>query len=325
MSENDRRKPEDDEDESLDDLHASKDDAEASEGDADASKYDSDESEDDADASEDDDEPVEGDDPEAPPLDPAVVKRFLGSKQARDVAIAAIRRLVPKQEAEDLATDAIVRAMRAKPPRLEAVLVSWLTTIADRRAIRWLEKRKRRQKYEGAMPTKAAREDPYTGHALEDDGAGEAARAGYSPDEDDEPGEMVGDHLVRLIGGNAKELEVLGWIRERAEGKTFKQIAAERGLTEAQIANRIYRLKLKYQKPVERRRQRMMILWLLGGAVAVAVALAALLYWLLHREVRSYYKPPPAPSASSTTPSFPEGPPVSHPAPDDEERDAGDR
>jgi DNA-directed RNA polymerase specialized sigma24 family protein len=271
-------------------------------------------------ASDEDDEPVEGDDPSAPPLDPAVVHAFLASKKARDVAKAAIAKKIPAQEVGELVSQAIEDALTADPPHVEAALVSWLYKIAERRAADWLRKRKRRRKYEGAMPTQSAREDDYTGARIDDDADGEAAPAGYSPDQDDDPGEMVGDHLLRLIGGNAKELEVVGWIREHAGGKSFKQIAAERRLTEAQIANRIYRLKLKYQKPIQRRRQRMLLVWLFGGAAAVVVA-AAIVWWLFFRDEHSYYKPVTPPSANPAATAERGGPNVSHPAPDD---DAGE-
>jgi DNA-directed RNA polymerase specialized sigma24 family protein len=301
MSDNDRRRPDDDQNAPEDDANGPDEEDEGPDN---------------------DDEPVEGDDPSAPPLDRAVVERFLRSKEARDVAIAAIRKLVPKQEVEDLANDAVVRAFRATTwPSVEAALVGWLTSIARRRAIRWLEKRKRRQKYEGAMPTKGTREDAYTGAAIEDDDDGDAK--GYDPEKDGEPEDLLGDHLDRLVGDNTKDLETLGWIREHAGGKAYKAIGAERGLTEDQIASRIRRFKLKYEKPIKRRRQRMLLLWLGGGAAAV-VAAAVILWWLFFREAHSYLKPLPAPSANATATSASEGLPVSHPRPpdDDEETDA---
>ena len=51
------------------------------------------------------DDPVDGDDASAPPLDRAVVVRFLGTREALRIAAAAIRRLVPP------------RRSRRSPPR----------------------------------------------------------------------------------------------------------------------------------------------------------------------------------------------------------------
>jgi DNA-directed RNA polymerase specialized sigma24 family protein len=305
MSDNERKPPENDEDAPPSEKGSSPEDEDAPEsGDR---------------TPDDDDGPVEGDDPSAPPLDAAVVRAFLSSKKAWDVARAAIAKKVPAQEVEELVAQAMADAVIAPPPHVEAALVSWLYTIAERRVADWLRKRKRRQKYEGAMPTQAAREDDYTGEASEDESDGDAQ--GYDPETDHEPEDLLGDHLDQLVGDNAKDREVLGWLREHAVGKAYKAIAAERGLTEDQIASRIRRFKLKYEKPIKRRRQRMLILWLLGGAAVVAAA--ALVWWLLHREQHSYYKPLSAPSANATATSEPEGLPVSHPAPPDTE-DGGD-
>jgi DNA-directed RNA polymerase specialized sigma24 family protein len=260
------------------------------------------------------DVPVEGDDPQAPPLDAAVVRRFLSTRQARSIAENAIRKLVPRDQVEDLATDALVRALRAPPPRTEIVLPGWLAPIAVRTAIRWLEKRKRRSKYEGPMPTRDAREDDYTGEPIDDEDAADAA---HEPDDDTEPAELLGTHLDRLIGDHARDQEVRAFIKESSEGgKTYAEIAAARGLTEAQVVNRIKRFKKKYAARVKRRRQLMVVLWALGAGLVAAIAIA-LAWWLLHR-VPDDIGPdpsPPAPSASAPGPEFLNSQPPA-PAPD---------
>jgi DNA-directed RNA polymerase specialized sigma24 family protein len=106
-----------------------------------------------------DDLVVEGDDPAAQDLDPAILRRFLSSQRALNVAAAAIKPMVPAQQVADLATDAVIRALRARKPRVEAVIPAWLAEIARRVAARYLEKKKRRAKYEGPMPVRKARED----------------------------------------------------------------------------------------------------------------------------------------------------------------------
>jgi DNA-directed RNA polymerase specialized sigma24 family protein len=260
-----------------------------------------------------DDERVAGDDPNAPALDRAVVTRFLGSKAALDVARAAARKVIPSEHVDDLTADAIARALRARPPRREEALVAWLTRIAERTAARWLQKRARRAKYEGPMPVHVAREDDYTGEVV-DDGTG--AEVGYDAEGDPEPLALLGPQLDRLVAGNAKEEELRAILREHAGGKSYKQICAERGYTEAQIANRIHRMKIKYGSRI--RRERMIIFWLKGLAWAAALAAAAgVLWWLLQR--RAPAPPPPSPAPAGRTPWFrwgdDPGPPVAAPRP----------
>jgi DNA-directed RNA polymerase specialized sigma24 family protein len=270
----------------------------------------------DDDAPDDDDGPLEGDDPSAPPLDPKVVRAFLASKKAHEVTTAAIAKKVPAQEVAELVAEALASALEAPPPRAEAALVAWLRRIARRRAADWLRKRKRRQKYEGAMPVQASPEDAYTGEPLDADADGPVSRAAasYDPESDDGPEDLLGDHLDRLVGANAKDRETLAWIREHGAGKAYKSIAAERGLTEDQIGSRIYRFKQKYEGPVKQRRQRMVLLWLLAAGAA-ALALAVVLWWLLHREERPGVRVLPAPAVTSILPSLGGGLPVSHPYP----------
>jgi DNA-directed RNA polymerase specialized sigma24 family protein len=253
------------------------------------------------------DVPVEGDDPAAPPLDAAIVRRFLNSQRALDIAKVPIRKIVPRGQVDDLAADAIVRALKARPPHLEIVLPAWLMTIAERRALRWLEMRTRRKKYEGPMPTHVAREDDYTGEAVETEDPAETA---YDPDADEEPAELLGDHLRRLVGDHVRDAEVLAMVHEHSEeGKTYAEIAAARGLTPAQVANRILRFKAKYGARVKRRRQLLAVLWAVGAGL-LAATLIALAWYLLHRRPEdigpdpSRSVPSAAPSASASAPLF---------------------
>jgi DNA-directed RNA polymerase specialized sigma24 family protein len=266
-------------------------------------------------ASHEDKRPPEGDAPRPPPIDRKVVRRFLESKKAWNVAKAAIAKVIPPEEVEDLVVEALADALASQPPHAEAALVSWLYRIAYRRAVDWLRKRTRREKYEGPMPTRAALEDAYTGESLDDGGD----LAGSDLAIADEAENRLTSHLDVLIGDNAKERELREILREHAEGKTYKAIAAERGYTEDQIASRIRRFKLKYAKTLKRRRQRMLLLWLLGG-LAIAGAVALLLWWLFYRgelEDRRHVEPWPAPTAPPTPTLGREGLPVSHPRPSD--------
>src|ERR1019366_5610881 len=187
------------------------------------------------------------------------------------------------------------------------ILPAWLIQIARRRAIRWLEKRKRRSAYEGPMPTHVAREDDYTGEAVE---TVDPSDTSYDPTSDEEPAELLGTHLHHFIGDHLRRQEVRAIIREHSEeGKTYTDIAAARGLTEAQIANRILRFKKKYATRVTRRRTLFAVFkvlgWLAFGAFVFAVT-----WWLLHRrsdDIRpdpSRAVPSSSPSSSSSAPVF---------------------
>ncbi|HEY3817106.1 MAG TPA: hypothetical protein VGL81_08045 [Polyangiaceae bacterium] len=253
------------------------------------------------------DPPVAGDDPAAPPLDPAVVRRYLGTRKAMSLAKNIVGKIVPRSVVQELAADALVRALTAPPPRKEVVLPGWLAAIAWRTAVRWLEKEARRAPYIGEMPIHVAREDDYTGEAIDEEGVGHPS---YDPTRDDEPAGLLGAHLRSLIGDNVRDLQVLAMILEHVEDdRPYPEIAKSRNLTEDQVAGRIKRFKVKYGKPVHRRREWMVILkWLVIGAVGIAAGFL-LLRWLRHptddiRPDPSLLEPRPSPSASASTPVF---------------------
>jgi DNA-directed RNA polymerase specialized sigma24 family protein len=274
--------------------------------------------------------PVEGDDVTAPRIDPAIVRRFLDTKPAFTIARNAVRKIVPPDQVDDIATDALVRALRALPPHTEIVLPRWLAAIAERTAMRWLDKRKRRSKYEGPMPTHVAREDDYTGEAVDtEDAADTSDDPDYDPDNDEEPAELLGDHLDRLIGEHARDREVIAIIREASEsGKSYAEIAAARGLTPAQVANRILRFKAKYATRVKRRRTSLFFLKVFGWTAAAAVALVVAWYLFLRPRTAdigpdpAIFQPRITPSASASAPLFLQALP---PDPSSSPRDQPDR
>ena len=252
------------------------------------------------------DEPLEGEDPDAPPIDPALVKRFLATKEARAIALHAARKFVPSREVENVAQSAMVRALKATPPRSEIVLPAWFASVCRYEVADFVRKRKRRKKYEGKMPTRVAREDAYTGAPVEDD---DPVDPSYDPEADEEPDNLLGSHLDCLVAGHARDAETRSFIREHAEEKRpYKEIAARRGLTEAQIANRIYRFTRKYERDVKKGRRETMLFWIFGGLAVVAAALVA--WWLLRHHAEdirpdpSRFQPRPSPSASASTPVF---------------------
>ncbi|HEY5318008.1 MAG TPA: sigma-70 family RNA polymerase sigma factor, partial [Solirubrobacteraceae bacterium] len=248
-----------------------------------------------------------------PPLAPAVVHRYLASTTAHSIAKKVLRKLVPKEQVEDLATDTLVRALKAPPPHTEAVLPGWFAQIARRRAIDWLRKTKRRKKYEGPMPVHVAREDDYTGQAIDTgDAAAISPSFSYDPSADADPAKLLGDELDHFIGDHARDREVREMIREHSDdGKTYAEIAAARGLTPAQVANRILRFKVKYSARVQRRRQILFGLALLKAAGwAAAILLSAFLAWYLLRRGPDDIRPDPSRSVPSATPSASASAPV---------------
>jgi DNA-directed RNA polymerase specialized sigma24 family protein len=261
----------------------------------------------------DDDVKVEGDDPSAPPLDEKIVRRFLDSQRALDIAANAVRKIVPKQEVADVAVDGVCRAVKAMktcPPRVEKVLPGWLAQIARRAAIRWLEKRNRRAKYEGDMPADAAAEDAYTGDAVETPDAG--PRPFFEPSDAEETEGLIGPYLDRIVDERDRPiLEILN--AHAADEKPYAALAKERGMTEDALDAKMRRFRVKYG-PRVRKRNRMLLLFRWGGAlVGLGVAVAVVLYLLLHRSPDAPALPDPEtrPLAPSATASA-EAPPIAN-------------
>jgi DNA-directed RNA polymerase specialized sigma24 family protein len=250
-----------------------------------------------------DDLAVEGDDPVAPELDPAILRRFLSSQKALDVAAAAIKPIVPAQQVGDLAAEAVIRALNARKPRAEVVIPAWLAEIARRVAARYLEKKKRRAKYEGPMPVRRAREDDYTGHKVEHHAV--AMGNYFDPDGPEDEEEMLDPFMDGIVLPHDRAiLEVL---REQGRTKkTYAALAAERGESEDQLWRKIHRFKVKYRPRVRRRRS--VMLWIKRAAIGTGTtiglaALGVLLYLLLHRRAEDMLPDPaslPLPSATAS-------------------------
>ncbi|HEY1697518.1 MAG TPA: sigma factor [Polyangiaceae bacterium] len=252
----------------------------------------------------DDDGPPSGEDPSAPSIDPALVRRFVATSEARSIAERVITALVPEQAVEELVGDAFVAAIKARPPSSEDKLAPWFASIARRKAARWLEKRKRRAKYEGRMPARAAGEDEYTGEPVEaahdarEDTASvfgddvPAAGVDLAEASDDDDDALLGGTLDRLIGDDADDRVTRDIIREKAETKkTYAQIAKERGTTHNAVHLRVYRFKEKYGARV-RRRNRMVFFGKLFAAVAAALAVGAILWAIF--QPRDEIRPDPS-------------------------------
>jgi hypothetical protein len=182
----------------------------------------------------DDDDPPSGEDASAPSIDPALVRRFLATSEAKGIAERVITALVPEQAVEEVVGDAFVAAIKAPPPSSEDKLAPWFASIARRKAARWLAKRTRRAKYEGRMPRQAEAEDEYTGEPVEaardaqedtasvfgDDVPAAGVELTEASDEDDDA--LLGGYLDRLIGDDADDKVTRDIIREKAETKKIR-------------------------------------------------------------------------------------------------------
>jgi DNA-directed RNA polymerase specialized sigma24 family protein len=231
---------------------------------------------------------VAGDDPTVPELAPALVRRFLSRQRALDIAAAVVRPVLPAQVVEDVAADAVVRALKARPPRVEVVLPSWLAEIARRVAARWLEKRARRAKYEGPMPVHKARTDDYTGHRIET----HAIPVGslFAEDVAEEAEDLLDPYLESIVAPHDRP--ILEALREHATTKkTYAALATEREMSVDQLDRRIRRFKAKYAPRVHRRRDVMRYLWIVARVAGVLVAAAVLVYVLLY--VLFFHHTPP--------------------------------
>ena len=249
---------------------------------------------------------VAGDDSAGPGIDPEVVRRFLSKQRALDIAAAAVRPLLPAQAVEDVAADAVVRAVRARPPRVEVVLPGWLAEIARRVAARWLEKRKRRKKHEGPIPVHKARRDDYTGQKVETHP--EPIGNFFDPDGDVEEAELLLEpYLDSIVAPHDRP--ILDVLRAKATGKkTYPQLAAERNRSIRQLERKIQRFKTKYAPRVHRRRGIFLFFKRAGIGAAIAAALVAVFYFLLFRRAPHLDAVPdpatrPLPSASAPGPA----------------------
>jgi DNA-directed RNA polymerase specialized sigma24 family protein len=266
----------------------------------------------------------------AEPVPVEVVRAFLARRttyaQIRSLAAGAVAAQLIDDIVNDTFEEALKAAVRA-PPRDAATLPAWIGTIARRVIADSHAKGKRREKYEAPMPIEPVDSD------LPDDGSPNAPVQAWSPDEGpperpltydprsapdawpDGEGRVV-RWLERKVAKSPRDRETFEILLEKArEGKTYGQIAEERGMTLTALSSRIFEFKGKYLPRYKRERDRSILLILLLGASLVAVGVA--LWLLLHR---AQITPPvvpvgPAPVPSVTASAAPFDPAVSPPQP----------
>jgi DNA-directed RNA polymerase specialized sigma24 family protein len=254
----------------------------------------------------------------------------------------ALRGLVAKQvpfaQIDDVTADIVVEVLAAaeqSPPDRADAADDWILTIARRVIADFLTKRRRREKYEGPMPSRPERDD--AGGASESDGlagrpasAEDAASAGdgvpaadawaagsvFEPvaaePQDDLYPWMVRQWIEREVASNPRDRETFAMILEHVQGsRPYSQIAAERGLEPRALHDRVFEFKSRYRPRYERWRRNLEIVLFLLGGVAVAVVVA-IVVWLLSQppQIRPDIAPPrprpvaPVPSTSASDEPF---------------------
>ena len=245
------------------------------------------------------------------PVTPEMVREFIGHRETRAALRAFIAGKVPADSIDDLVSAVVVEALSdatRAPPMGKETMVVWLRLVARRVVVAFLRKRARRAKYEGRMPN-----EPVQSWSPDDDEAAPPWEPGHDPRDSTDEWKLEAGRLVRWLEGNAardpRDAETLQILLEHArEGKTYGQIAQERGLTLTAVSSRIFEFKIKYMPRYRRERDRANMLWILLGAAIVAIVVA--LWWLLRPVApRPQLVPSPShsasPSPSATTSAAP--------------------
>jgi DNA-directed RNA polymerase specialized sigma24 family protein len=270
------------------------------------------------------------------PVPVDVVRAFLARPTTGEQIRALAARRAPAEVVEDIIHDTFEEALQAAvkaPPRDAVTLPAWIRTIARRVIADFHAKRERREEYEAPMPS-----EPVESWSP-DEGSPHVPVQAWSPDEGPppalaptfDPRDAQGawpnseDRVVRWVERNVernpRDRETFEILLERArEGKTYGQIAEERGMTLTALSSRIFEFKGKYLPRYKRERDRSILLLLLWGT-GLVVALVGL--WLfLHRAPVTPpimpVGPPPAPSVTATAAPF--DPAVSPPQPPRDEK-----
>lgn len=260
------------------------------------------------------------------PVPVEVVRAFLGRRTTYSQVRALAARAVPAQSIEDIVNDTFEEALKASvqaPPRNPTTLPAWIGTIGRRVIADFHAKRERREQYEAPMPIEPV------DSGSPDDGSPNLPVQAWSPDEAppaltptydprDAPdawpngeGRIV-RWLERKVAKSPRDRETFEILLERArEGKTYGEIAEERGMTLTALSSRIFEFKGKYLPRYKRERDRSILLILLFGASLVAAAVA--LWLLLHRAQVVPVRPAPVPSVTASAAPF--DPAVSPPQP----------
>jgi DNA-directed RNA polymerase specialized sigma24 family protein len=220
---------------------------------------------------------------------PEVVRAFLSSDETRRFVRSIVAPKVPPREVEDVMHDILAEATRSAeraPPSREAALRAWTASIARRGIAQATQRRKRRRKVEGPMAAEAPDTDAANPHV----------GAVHEPvDLSQEPhfAETAFDWLQREVARDPFDRETLEiQVERQRDGKTYQQIADERGVPLTSLSGRIFQFKTKYGPRYRARKRRGLYAFLI---TATAVVLAILLWYAQHQPERVAHPPPPPP------------------------------
>jgi DNA-directed RNA polymerase specialized sigma24 family protein len=195
---------------------------------------------------------------------------------------AIVRERAPDDVTDDLVHDALEEAFTAfvrAPPSKDDVLVVWLATIARRVVADHLKKRSLRRKHEGSLPHLPGQDSESSYGDAERDCANPPS---YDPSDDSvDDRELRGSSLFRWLERRVARSPIdrgtFAILLEHGLGdKTYKTIAAERGIPLSVLSSRIFEFQKKYIARYKRERDLavLLLLFLFGAAVV------AILVWL---------------------------------------------
>ena len=265
---------------------------------------------------EDEDEPIDPSD-ESPRVTRKELLAFLSKPATLSRARDIVRQKVKGDDVDDIVNQAVADAL-AKPdeklPRRNSVQ-AWFDRICRRRVADRYRKKARRAKHEGPMPEAPAVVDE-AGEPVEDPGDAVVDR---DPPVEPHPiandwraeGWLLRRWMREQVASDPRDRETWAIMEELAEADdaerlSYKRLAEQHGMTEAQLYKRMERLREKYRRRYEEWRNGMVMALLKWGAAAVVagVAIAWVLWKLLHPAPPAEIVPDPgfrpAPSASAS-------------------------
>jgi len=261
---------------------------------------------------------------ESPRVTRAELRAFVGKPTTYARARAIIGQKVKGQEVDDLVGEAIAEALETKDENLPrtASIQAWFDRICRRRVAKRYAKLARRKKHEGPMPVAPAVVDE-AGEPVEDPGD---AVKDVDPRVEPHPiandwraeGWLLRRWMREQVASDPRDRETWAIMEELAEaedgeGLSYKRLAEQHGMTEAQLYKRVERLREKYRRRYEEWRNGMVMAFLRWGAAAVVAG--AVIAWVLWKLLQPTppavigpdpgFKPAPSASASAAPPFEP--------------------
>jgi len=222
----------------------------------------------------------------------------------------------------DFVQDAVTDALATKQLPRASKLQAWFDRCCRNVVARAYRKHARRGKHEGPMPEAQAVVDE-AGEAVEDPGDAFVDR---DPRVEPHPiandwraeGWLLRRWMRQQVASDPRDRETWAIMEELAEaddglGLSYKRLAEQHGMTEAQLYKRMERLREKYRRRYERWRNGMVMALLKWGAAAVvAGAVIAWVVWKLLQPTPPAvigpdpeFRPVPSASASAEPPFEP--------------------